>query len=557
MGQDRADSARKNEPDATSRQRPPASPPAALFLPPVVPPQSDGTDDPTRPPTRQPSVPPPPAKRAVAPPASFQAPPAPRPSSVEEDPPVWPIHREPPSTTVFTPRPIEATSARSNGDHRRRDVPSDDFVPPEQHVRTNGVAVRRPVEGEATESAPASPPPADGARRSAARSSRRPSTPKASEPAAVTPNAEPPITTPAAPTPDAGTATVKSARRATRKATTPTSAESAAASTESPKAGPADTTSPATPAVVEAPVESRPRSVRKAATDQPVAPARRMPRKSARASSGPDPAADIEAAPARKPRKRAAAATPNVDATPVAPPAKIARPQKRATIVANPESGLDPVGIPSYGEIWAVVRDRPHRAPAALALAAVAHYGTAAADQAKWLRETYPNVGADRLTKVAVHDAHRRAHVAVAAAALPLGNLASTATQLWTHARLVLEIAALHELDPREPARAAEMLALLQIYPDVGAATTAVRGVTDADTPPDGGRNAPALPKLGAVAATLVRGGVARAVPGAGVVLAGLAGTADVADVAARANRFYRAARQHRPPSTDAPAPTA
>ena len=212
-------------------------------------------------------------------------------------------------------------------------------------------------------------------------------------------------------------------------------------------------------------------------------------------------------------------------------------------MVASPESRLNPVGIPSYGEIWALVRDRPHRAPAALALAAVAHYGTAAADQAKWLRETYPSVGVERLTKVAVHDAQRRAHVAVAAAALPLGNLASTATQLWTHARLVLEIAALHQVDPREPARAAEMLALLQIYPDVGAATTAVRGVTDADTPPDGGRNAPALPKLGAVAATLVRGGVARAVPGAGVVLAGLAGTAEVADVAARAIRFYRAAR--------------
>jgi hypothetical protein len=213
-------------------------------------------------------------------------------------------------------------------------------------------------------------------------------------------------------------------------------------------------------------------------------------------------------------------------------------------MVANPESGPNPpAALPSYGEIWAAVRDRPERTPAALALAAVAHYGTAAATQATWLRETYPSVGVDRLTKVAVHDAQRRAHVAAAAAVLPLGSLASTATLLWTHARLVLEIAALHQVDPREPARAAEMLELLRIYPDVGAATTAVRGVTDADTPPAGGRNAPALPKLGAVASTLVRGGLARAVPGAGVVLAGLAGTADVADVAARAIRFYRAPR--------------
>jgi hypothetical protein len=115
---------------------------------------------------------------------------------------------------------------------------------------------------------------------------------------------------------------------------------------------------------------------------------------------------------------------------------------------------------------------------------------------------------------------------------------------LWTHARLVLEIAALYQVDPREPARAAEILALLEIYPDVGAASAAVRGVTDdADTPADGSRNVPALPTFGAVATTLVRSGVSRAVPGAGVVLAGLAGAATVADVAARAVRFYSAAR--------------
>ena len=195
--------------------------------------------------------------------------------------------------------------------------------------------------------------------------------------------------------------------------------------------------------------------------------------------------------------------------------------------------------------MWAAVRDRPHRTPAALALAAVAHYGTAAGDQAAWLRETYPSVGIDRLTRVAIRDAQRRARVATAAAVLPLGGLASIATQLWTHARLVLEVAALHGVDPREPARAAEILALLEIYPDLGAAAAAVRGVTDdADASTDSSRNVPALPKLGAVAATLVRSGVSRAVPGGGVVLAGLAGAADVAEVAARATRFYRAFRE-------------
>jgi hypothetical protein len=242
--------------------------------------------------------------------------------------------------------------------------------------------------------------------------------------------------------------------------------------------------------------------------------------------------------PAKTPRSRKRAMAAAV--APVEPEATTP-----ATAVAQVEpEATTPATVPSYAEMWAAVRDRPHRTPAALALAAVAHYGTAAGEQAEWLRETYPSVGVDRLARVAIRDAQRRARVATAAAVLPLGGLASIATQLWTHARLVLEVAALHQVDPREPARAAEILALLEIYPDVGAASAAVHGLTDdADAPTDSSRNAPTLPKLGVVATTLVRSGVSRAVPGAGVVLAGLAGAATVADVAARAVRFYGAAR--------------
>jgi hypothetical protein len=276
------------------------------------------------------------------------------------------------------------------------------------------------------------------------------------------------------------------------------------------------------------------------------------PEPAAPVASEPAPSEPV-AEPTRRPRKRAATTATRVAATVAKPesapvattPAMAARPRKRAATTAaapvEPEAST-PATVPSYFEMWVAVRDRPHRTPAALALAAVAHYGTAAGQQAAWLRETYPSVGIDRLTRVAIRDAQRRARVATAAAVLPLGGLASIATQLWTHARLVLEVAALHRIDPREPARAAEILALLEIYPDLGAAAAAVRGVTDdADAPTDGSRNVPALPKFGAVATTLVRSGVARAVPGAGVVLAGLAGAADVADVAARATRFYRA----------------
>jgi hypothetical protein len=440
---------------------------------------------------------------------------------------------------VFTPRPVEATSAQSNGSEQRPGAPR----------KTNGITVPRPVEGQPVETGPIESQPADDTSTK----------------------------TPPAPAPEKNAVTVARTRRTPRKAAPlPSPADSPSASS--------DETTPATNAA-DSPVPAvTPRRTRKTAGDQaadrPAVPARRAQRKTAppaptaaaaeTAAAEPptvEPAvAEPAVEPAGKPRKRTAAPAmrttatsakrePPVDTGPAVAtgntvadtPAKTPRSRKRAmaTAAAPVEpAATTPATVPSYAEMWAAVRDRPHRTPAALALAAVAHYGSAAGEQAGWLRETYPSVGVDRLARVAIRDAQRRARVATAAAVLPLGGLASIATQLWTHARLVLEIAALHRVDPREPARAAEILALLEIYPDVGAASAAVRGLTDdADAPTDNSRNAPALPKLGAVATTLVRSGVSRAVPGAGVVLAGLAGAASVADVAARAVRFYGAAR--------------
>jgi hypothetical protein len=190
---------------------------------------------------------------------------------------------------------------------------------------------------------------------------------------------------------------------------------------------------------------------------------------------------------------------------------------------------------------WAAIKERPRRTPAALALAAVARHAENARAQADWLRRTYPLVEPDRLVRVAIAAAGRRARVAALAAALPLGGVAGLSAQLWAHARLVLEIATLYGFDPAAPARAAEMLALLGVYPDLGSASAAVGAVTG--EPVANGRAVPA-PRMGVATATaaVVRRAAGKLVPGSAVVLATLGAAADVDDLAARAIRFYRGA---------------
>ena len=188
--------------------------------------------------------------------------------------------------------------------------------------------------------------------------------------------------------------------------------------------------------------------------------------------------------------------------------------------------------------MWAIIRKHPRHAPGALALAAVAKYGPGAGTQANWLRQTYPDVEPERLARVAIRSAERRARVAALITSLPLGGLGTLSGELWAHARLVLDIAAIYGLDPSDPARAAEILALLGLYPDASAAEASIRDLNGESV--GNGRRPPGLPRFGDAAATLVRSAAARAVPGSAIVLASLAAPAAAADLGARAIRFYR-----------------
>jgi hypothetical protein len=188
--------------------------------------------------------------------------------------------------------------------------------------------------------------------------------------------------------------------------------------------------------------------------------------------------------------------------------------------------------------VWAVLRRRPQHAPGALALAAVGKYGEAARTQAEWLRRTYPDIEPDRLARVAIRSAERRARFAALITGLPLGGLAALSGELWAQARLVLDVAAIYGLDPTDPARAAEILALLGVYPDVRAARASIRDMNGESA--GDGRKPPGLPRFGEATVTLARSAAARAVPGSAIVLASLGAPAAAADLGARAVRFYR-----------------
>jgi hypothetical protein len=189
-------------------------------------------------------------------------------------------------------------------------------------------------------------------------------------------------------------------------------------------------------------------------------------------------------------------------------------------------------------DLWRSVKAAPRRTPAALALAAVAHHAETARETARWLRETYPTVPPDRLARVAGQTAKGRVRVMVAVGAMPLGGLISLPAIRWAHARMVLDIAAIHYLEPSDAERAAEILTLLRIYPDHAISRQAVEAIVEAhDGTPR--LTAPPIPlRVG------LRQVARRLLPGATLIVDGLSAITATEDLYMRAIRFYQ--RRHR-----------
>lgn len=218
---------------------------------------------------------------------------------------------------------------------------------------------------------------------------------------------------------------------------------------------------------------------------------------------------------------------------------------------AVPASGRTPES--ELRAVAARVLDHPGFAPELLALAAVRALGPGAAEWAARLRNRYPDASADGLARLATRRFVRSAGAGGATAALagffaPLAELTSV---LWTHANLVLHLAAAYGKDPAHPDRAVELLVLTQVHPDAASAEAALAAAQEAGDPVEGGwpRAAEAAWRL-AAPLTAQAGGwvalrlVARLLPGAAMLAAALGDAAAADRLAARTVAVYRPARR-------------
>ncbi|WFE22527.1 hypothetical protein O7621_04040 [Solwaraspora sp. WMMD937] len=240
--------------------------------------------------------------------------------------------------------------------------------------------------------------------------------------------------------------------------------------------------------------------------------------------------------------------------TPRKTAAKKTAPTKKTT-ATKAAPAPDPAGTPPPdpvpGGTLRHLLARPAYAPELLALAAVERIGPAARDWAARLRDDYPAASDDALARLAARRFTRLAGAgaAVATAGGLLGPALELVTLGWTQAAVTLHVAAAYRHDPTDRDRAAELLALTGMQPDVAAARAALdaAGRPRADDAED-----PALRLLGGAqrfteaVSRLADGGwallrlPARFLPGGRALVAWSGDTLLLERLAARASAHYR-----------------
>jgi hypothetical protein len=185
-----------------------------------------------------------------------------------------------------------------------------------------------------------------------------------------------------------------------------------------------------------------------------------------------------------------------------------------------------------------------------LALAAVDAMGPRAHEWARDVRARYPTADQHGLTRLAIARFTRlaRATAVTAAASGPLAPVAELVGLTWTHAALVLHLAAIHDQDPTNPERAVDLLTLLRVHPDAETAREALGAATAEPANPVEAVTRLATPLAARSGAWRLRRMAGRVAPGAAGLLAGLLAVAhaevSTERLAHGATRHFRAARQ-------------
>lgn len=199
---------------------------------------------------------------------------------------------------------------------------------------------------------------------------------------------------------------------------------------------------------------------------------------------------------------------------------------------------------------WSRIVADPGHTPELLALAAVQLIGPRAADWARDARESYPSADQDGIARLAIQQFSRRAGIANALASVagsyaPVALLGATG---WTHAELVLHVAAAYGQDPADLTRAADLLVLTRVHPTHEDAETAI--ATTMEPAAKGASGAgDAVWRLGRMAANQAAGwlalrAVSRFFPGTTVLVTALMSRSGAENLGIRATAYYRAAAQ-------------
>jgi hypothetical protein len=319
------------------------------------------------------------------------------------------------------------------------------------------------------------------------------------------------------------------------------------------KAKPTDTSNPSvagepTPTGTGRP--ARPRKVPPATFVQPGGPSQQTASNDQAATprrEGPEPPRKV----AKKAAKKAAPKAIPMKATTAAAPAaatprqEISQPAETPTPAPAPAPARQAVPLAA---LWPIIKANPGYATELVTLAAVEHLGPRARQHLTWLRDTYPTATVNGLARIAASRSVRLARTQGAVTGLlgPLAMLAGTGTLLWTQTRLVLDIAALHGRDPADPERAAELLVLQRVHPDLATARQAITAARAAAADASGTDEAGDLPlpllRLAGRALTRITLArqAARFVPGAGAALTGILDGRATEQLAVRAAKFYR-----------------